>query len=137
MYGEKWVISRGSVIFAVTIAVALVGLTGCQTMAGWFGIASEQHVDDRIVEMQAQIDERMVEKQAQIDERMVGMQAQIDKYVVAADQLEGLIESLGEMAQTTEELESLASVLEERLVDLPDETIRQLVGVLQGYLDSK
>lgn len=118
------------------VVLATMVFSGCQTMAGWFGVASEPYVDERIDESQT----RMGEIEGQLNEmqsRLGEMQARVDESQVAAAQLEELIGSLETTVQTTEELKQLATVLEDRLSNLPDETIRQLVEVLQGYLESK
>ena len=112
--------------FAVLAVFALVVLSGCQSLAGSFGIATQQYVDDKMTETEGRLS-------AQIDEN----RSKLEKYETAADKLEELINSVEGAVRTTDELKQLAGVLEERLNSLPEETIRQLVDVLQQYLDEK
>lgn len=131
--------STGSrrIIVALVMAVVLVALSGCQTMAGWFGLATEQYVEEQMADVQTQVDSKMGTVQSDVDVKLGKVQTQIDEYAMTADQLEGLIGSLEESVRTTEELKQLAVVLEERLVNLPEETIKQLVDILQQYLESR
>ncbi len=116
--------------FRWTLAIlgvsALVVLSGCQSLAGTVGVATEQYVDDKIAETESRL-------AAQIDEN----RSKLEKYETTADKLEELINSVEGAVRTTDELKQLAGVLEERLNSLPEETIRQLVDVLQQYLDEK
>ncbi len=125
------------ILVTLIVAVILVALSGCQTMAGWFGLATEQFVEERVTVVQSQVDSKMGEVQSQVDDRVGEVSSRIDEYASTADQLEGLISSVEESVRTTAELKQLAVVLEERLVDLPEETIAQLVEILQQYLDGR
>ncbi len=113
-------------VFIVLTIVALSGLTGCASIAGTFGIASEQYVD-----------EKMSEAEGRLSSRIDDNRTKVDKYASTADQLEALIGSVEDAVRTTGELKQLAVVLEERLDNLPEETIQQLVEVLQQYLDAQ
>ncbi len=113
-------------VFIVLTIVALSGLTGCASIAGTFGIASEQYVD-----------EKMSEAEGRLSSRIDDNRTKVDKYASTADQLEALIGSVEDSVRTTDELKQLAVVLEERLYNLPEETIQQLVEVLQQYLDAQ
>ena len=113
-------------VFIVLTIVALSGLTGCASIAGTFGIASEQYVD-----------EKMSEAEGRLSSRIDDNRTKVDKYASTADQLEALIGSVEDAVRTTDELKQLAVVLEERLDNLPEETIQQLVEVLQQYLDAQ
>ena len=113
-------------VFIVLMIAAFSGLTGCASIAGTFGIASEQYVD-----------EKMSEAEGRLSPRIDDNRSKVDKYASTADQLEGLIGSVEDAVRTTAELKQLAVVLEERLNNLPEETIKQLVEVLQQYLDAQ
>lgn len=113
-------------ICIVLSVVVFSGLTGCASIAGTFGVASEQYVD-----------EKLSEAEGRLSTRIDGNQAKVDEFAATADQLEALIESVEDAVRTTDELKQLAVVLEERLNNLPVETIKQLVEVLQRYLDEQ
>ena len=61
----------------------------------------------------------------------------MDNYAATAARLEELIASMEGTVKTTDELKNLAVILEDRLEDLPKETIRQLVEILNNYLEGK
>ncbi len=106
--------------------VVVAGLTGCASIAGAFGIASERYVD-----------EKMNETEGRLSARIDDNQAKLDQYAATADRLDELIVSVENAVRTTDELKQLAAVFEERLNNLPEETIKQLVEVLQQYLDAQ
>ena len=110
----------------LSLVLLIVALSGCQTMAGWFGLATEQYVEEKMTEVQTQFDGQLVE-----------MKSQVDEYAATADKLEELIGSVETAVQTTEELKQLAVVLEDRLTNLPEETIKQLVEILQAHLEGR
>lgn len=110
----------------VFIVLAFVAVSGCASMAGTFGIASQEYVDEKLSEAEGRLAPR-------IDEN----RAKVDKFAATADQLEELIGSVESTVRTTAELKQLAVILEERLNNLPVETIKQLVDVLQQYLDAQ
>jgi len=116
---------QGAFLFAFVILSVFI-FSGCQSLAGTFGIATEQYVDEKVSESEGKLS-------AQVD----GNRSKIDTYAETADKLEELIGSVEDTVRTTEELKQLAVVLEERLNDLPKETITQLVDVLQQYLDAQ
>lgn len=65
------------------------------------------------------------------------MQSDMDLYTDTAAKLEDALVALEATVQKTQELSQLALVLEEKLINLPEETIQQLVTILQQYLDSR
>ena len=122
---NKW-INLCRTVFIVLMIAALSGLTGCASIAGTFGIASEKYVD-----------EKMSEADGRLSSRIDDNRTKVEKYASTADQLEALIGSVEDAVRTTDELKQLAVVLEERLNNLPEETIAQLVDVLQQHLDAQ
>lgn len=116
----------GRMFILLAVISAVVGLSGCASTAGTFGIASQKYVDEKMAEAETRL-------ASQIDAN----KAKVDKYAATADKLEALISSVEEAIRTTDELKRLAVVLEERLENLPQETIKQLVDILQQYLDER
>ena len=127
---------------AAVLTLLLVTL-GCSTIAGWMKVPSQEYVDDKFAQIEGKFGE--VEGQVgqvssdvgAVQEEVGQMKGTLDEFSVTADKLEELLVSFQETMRTTEELSRLAGVLEERLNDLPKETIGQLVEVLQSYLDSQ
>lgn len=116
---------HGLMMLAI-VTVMLLSFTGCGTMAGWVGIASKTYVDEQLMAAQ--------EEAAKNSSEIKAVQSKINEFQNTADQLEGLISSVEETVQATAELKALADILEQRLVNLPNETIRQLVSILDQYL---
>ena len=117
----------------VVMVVSLVAFSGCATLAGKVGIASEDYVT-------AQVEAARASLQMEIDttnKKLEAAQSEIDQYSQSASNLEQLIESMQRTVQTTDELKQLADVLKGRLENLPVETIRQLVTILEQYLEGK
>jgi len=110
----------------MVVLAALVAFPGCQSLAGTVGLATEQYVDEKVSEAETRLAAQVGENRSKIEE-----------YSATADKLTELIESVEGAVRTTEELKALAVVLEQRLNDLPKETITQLVEVLQQYLDTQ
>jgi hypothetical protein len=116
---------KGAILLLIGLT-AFISLNSCQSLAGTVGIATEEYVDERVSEAEGRLT-------AQIGDN----REEIDKFSATADKLEELIGSVEESVRTTEELKQLAVVLEDRLNNLPKETIEQLVEVLQQYLDAQ
>jgi septal ring factor EnvC (AmiA/AmiB activator) len=119
---------------ALIAVVAVAMMSGCATFGDLVGLASEEYVDERIAEVQAEMSGLSGEIE---DNRSKIAQAnsRLEDISVAADEVAHALESMESAVRTTEELKQLAVVLEERLADLPEQTIQQLVEVLQAYLD--
>lgn len=118
---------------ALVCIMLLILLSGCGTMAGWVGIASKKFVEEKMVTLQEQV-------QIEVDQsrsEMAQMRTVMDGFATTASMLEGALISFEQTVKTTEELSQLAGILEEKLVNLPKETIQQLVTILQQYLDSR
>ena len=124
----------------VAVAILSMFAVGCTTMARWMKVPSQEYVDERFSQFEGQFGEMTSETGEirqeinQVQEEVGQIRGSIDEFSATADKLEELLVSFQETMQTTEELSRLAGVLEERLNDLPKETIRQLVDVLQTYL---
>jgi hypothetical protein len=123
---------RGIKIGVVALIVFSI-LSGCASLAGTFGIASKQYVDEQLTVTRDELSTEIKSNSMEIGET----KGQLEKFSASATQLEGLIVSMEKTVETTEELKQLADVLEGRLANLPVETIRQLVGILDQYLEGK
>ncbi len=129
-------IANGKARYAALIvaAVLMLGLlSGCASLAGKFGIASQAYVDEQLAAARSDLQTEVEQTKQSVAEN----RSDIDKYAESAAQLEQLIDSVQRTVQTTDELKQLATVLETRLENLPVETIRQLVGILEQYLEGK
>lgn len=129
---------------AAVVLIVLV-LTGCAGMAMGVGIASQEYVDQKFAEIQGQVEgnldqtsqsitatnDKIDQTSSQIDRA----RTQIEQNTEIADNLQEALVAIQDTIQTTEELKQLAVVLEQQLIDLPEETMRKLVAILQDYLD--
>ncbi len=113
---------------------------GCTTIARWMKVPSQEYVDERFSQLEGQFGEvtsetgQIRQEINQVQEEVGQIRGSVDEVSATADKLEELLVSFQETMRTTDELSRLAGVLEERLNDLPKETIRQLVDILQAYL---
>lgn len=118
------------------VAFVFMGASGCATMGSWFGMASEEYVDEQVAAVQADV-LRNSESIRDNSESITAVGETVDEIVESAASVEEALISVEQAVTTTEELKQLADVLEDRLEDLPRETIRQLIGILETYLDSE
>jgi septal ring factor EnvC (AmiA/AmiB activator) len=119
--------------FVVLAVGIIILLSGCASLAGVFGVASESYVEEQLQSVRDEF-------QSQISDTQGGVSANrsaLSAYADTARQLEELIESIRNTVETTDELKRLADVLEQRFENLPVETIRQLVTILAEYLEGK
>ena len=120
-------------ILIILALFALIGFSGCASLAGTFGIATEEYVNEKMGEAETRLSSQVQANQSKIDAN----RSQLEEFAATADKLNELIVAMEESVQTTRELQQLAIILEERLENLPVETIRQLVDILQQYLDAQ
>ena len=126
-------------LLALGLSIAIL-VSGCASLAGVFGIASESYVEEQLTSVREEMQSEIADAQRGATEAKAAAdvnKSAIDEFAATADQLGILIESIQQTVETTEELKRLGAVLEERLVNLPVETIRQLVGILNEYLETK
>lgn len=120
------------------VALLAVTLSGCATMGGIVGIASEEYVDAQIAAAKTEIESEVQLNKASVDEVAADVEelsSEISMLVETAARVEDALTAVDEAVATTEELKQLADILEERLNTLPEETIRRLIQILQDHLD--
>jgi type IV pilus biogenesis protein CpaD/CtpE len=117
------------------IRIAVLSLAGASTllMAGcatteplWF-IATPGYVDSRIA-----LSEEAVRQE--YEQSIARLEAELADQRATAEELAALAEMIEEIDASNRELLGLAETLEDRLEDLPRETIAQLVEILEAYL---
>lgn len=109
------------VLFVIGFVVLI---SGCASLATRVGVASQEYVDQKLAEMQDQVGSEIAQSNREIT-----------RIGETADKMTAALQAVEEAVRTTEELKALAVVLEEKLATLPEETIRQLVEILQEYLE--
>jgi septal ring factor EnvC (AmiA/AmiB activator) len=132
----RTVIQRASIPAAIA---SLLLLAGCATMAGWVGIASEAQVEE--VEQKASATEtRLAATEAQLaaaNAEIDRLETELESYKERAGRLESLTDDLEDAIRSTRELEQLAEVMEARLQQLPQDTLRLLVEIIQKQLEDR
>lgn len=112
----------------VTIA-AVSFLAGCATTEPIWFIATPGYVESRIATSEEATRRSYEAEIAQV-------QSELESQREVASELAAMADIIAEVEQNNRELLALADVLEDRLQNLPTETIRQLVIILQEHLDS-
>jgi septal ring factor EnvC (AmiA/AmiB activator) len=113
--------------FSGLAVVALLLLGGCATMAGWVGIASEAQLEEQAATTEARL--------AQADTEIAQLKDELEAYNEKAGRLERLTEDLEKAIRSTQELQELAQVMEARLQEVPQDTLRLFVKIIVQYLE--
>jgi uncharacterized protein YlxW (UPF0749 family) len=111
------------------LVVASLLLGGCATMAGWVGIASEAQLEEQAASTEVRL--------AAADTEIAQLRADLELYDEKADRLESLTEDLEKAIRSTQELQELAQVMEARLQEVPQDTLRLLVEIIERYLQDQ
>ncbi|MBU8913326.1 MAG: hypothetical protein KOO61_04830 [Spirochaetales bacterium] len=112
---------------AFGLVVVLV-LAGCATTEPIWFVATPGYVEARLATSE---EATRVEYEAQIGR----LQDELNAQRAVSDELAALADVVGEIESSNQELLGLADGLEDRLAELPRETIRQLVEILQRHLE--
>lgn len=94
----------------ILLLMVLVLITGCST-TGFLGLAKESYAI------------QLGEENAQLKEELKNIKEDMEKVL--------------DLAEEIEDLEELTKDVESKLDDLPEETLRKIVLILQKYLDEK
>ena len=112
------------------VSIAFV-LSGCAS-TGFLGfLATTDSVDQQFAERDAAMREELEAQKAEID-RMSRDLKELEN--VKADAAEA-VEQASQSRQSIEELRSLIDDLESRLLDLPEQTLRRIIEILQASLE--
>jgi uncharacterized membrane protein (DUF106 family) len=115
-HGVSALLARLSASFLAGVLVA-----GCTTTS-FAGLARASYVDRVDASTQA----------AQKD--LAALQKQVDDVKAAADRMQELAAQMEQTQKATADLQQLARQVQERLSDLPRETLEMLVKSIQEYL---
>lgn len=110
--------------------VVLLMFGGCAS-TGFLGfLATTQYVDQHIAKAQQETDAKVAQTQDDVNK----LQSNVQNLDQLKAQLTGLIADLQKQKEETAQLQDLAKQVEARLNQLPVDTIRQIVLVLQDYV---
>ncbi len=112
------------------VSIAFI-FSGCAS-TGFLGfLATTDSVDQRIAERDAAVKEELEAQKAEIG-RMSRDLKELEN--VKADAAEA-VEQASQSRQSVEELRALIDDLESRLLDLPEQTLRRIIEILQASLE--
>ena len=112
----------------VAVAILVIMASSCaSTKPIWF-IATPAYVEAQIATSEDATRE-------EYDARIRQLEAELDSQKTVSSELAALAEVISEVESSNRELVRLADDLEDRLAELPGETIREIVEILQRYLD--
>ena len=113
------------------LILSLLWLVGC-TSTGFVGLAKESYAEG--IEKDAEITrEKVDDLKAEVKE----LQEDLEKMEDLSEELISLIKDLKEAKKDTEELKKLANIVEERLEELPVQTLEKLVDILNEYIQKE
>jgi hypothetical protein len=114
----------------IPVLSILFVFSGCAS-TGFLGfLATTESVDARIAERDAAMREELQRQKAEID-RVTRDLKELDG--LKADAVEAM-ENAAESRRSVEELRVLIADLESRIIDLPEQTVRMLIEILQASL---
>ncbi|MCK5153192.1 MAG: hypothetical protein KAQ93_02445 [Spirochaetales bacterium] len=126
----KWLMSTRNFIVVCFILAVIFFVSACAT-SGFLGfgdpLATSSYVDTAIAEMEQETERISIE----FDQ----MNAEIKAFTSLRNEIENIIATMEKTQKDTAELQNLADRVGERLEEMPNEMLRQLVEALQTYLE--
>lgn len=110
-------------------AVAFV-VVGCSTTKGFLGLATTGYVDQQ---MSAAVEQNK-KTVDQIESELQTLQGDVGKVKDQSDQINAILDELAQTKSSTEQLQKLATGVQDKLDALPRETLMQLADLIQKAL---
>jgi septal ring factor EnvC (AmiA/AmiB activator) len=111
------------------VSIAFV-LSGCAS-TGFLGfLATTDSVDQQIAERDAAVRKELEAQKAEIDR----MSKNLEELETLRDDTKEAVEQASQSRQSIEELRALIDDLESKLLDLPEQTLRRIIEILQASL---
>jgi hypothetical protein len=121
----------------ILLLVTLGLLAACNTTQPVGFIATPGYVDAQIAAseeaMRLEYESLLVQK----DREIARLQRELEDQRVVADELAGLADLIRDVDASNRELQELASEVEVRLQDIPNETLEILVEILSRHLEGQ
>ena len=128
----------------LAIIVTWLLLAACAS-GSFLGLATSSYVDEQLAVTRTEVDASVHGLDSQLRGELSSLQEEVVERArkSAVDvqrvddltvELEALLSTIRENEQATQELQQLATVVAQRLDDLPTETLRRLVDILQMSL---
>lgn len=111
------------------VSIAFV-LSGCAS-TGFLGfLATTDSVDQQIAERDAAVRKELEAQKAEIDR----MSKNLEELETLRDDTKEAVEQASQSRQSIEELRALIDDLESKILDLPEQTLRRIIEILQASL---
>jgi outer membrane murein-binding lipoprotein Lpp len=121
-------------VLAIIAAIAAsLALAGCAS-GSFLGLATSAHVDEQFATSTAERDAALQALEGTLSGELSSLQVDVQRVDELTRELEILLATIRENERATQELQQLATVVASRLEELPTETLRRLVEILQGSL---
>ncbi len=116
-------------------ALAIMSLSACAS-GSFLGLATSAYVDEQLEATRAEVEAAREDMSGQLQAEISTVRFDVDRVDELTRDLEQLLATIRENERATQELQQLATVVASRLDELPTETLRRLVEILQRNLEA-
>ena len=116
-------------------ALAILSLSACAS-GSFLGLATSAYVDEQLAATKGEVESARQELRSQLQTELSTVRVDVDRVDELTRELEQLLATIRENERATQELQQLATVVASRLEELPTETLRRLVEILQSHLEA-
>ena len=115
--------------------LAILSLSACAS-GSFLGLATSAYVDEQLAAARGEVEAARQVLSSQLQSELATVQVDVDRVDELTRELEQLLATIRENERATQELQQLATVVASRLEELPTETLRRLVEILQAHLET-
>ena len=116
-------------------ALAIMSLSACAS-GSFLGLATSAYVDEQLEATRAEVEAAREDMSGQLQAELSTVRVDVDRVDELTRDLEQLLATIRENERATQELQQLATVVASRLDELPTETLRRLVEILERNLEA-
>ncbi len=116
-------------------ALAIMSLSACAS-GSFLGLATSAYVDEQLEATRAEVEAAREDMSGQLQAEISTVRFDVDRVDELTRDLEQLLATIRENERATQELQQLATVVASRLDELPTETLRRLVEILERNLEA-
>ena len=116
-------------------ALAIMSLSACAS-GSFLGLATSAYVDEQLEATRAEVEAAREDMSGQLQAELSTVRFDVDRVDELTRDLEQLLATIRENERATQELQQLATVVASRLDELPTETLRRLVEILERNLEA-
>ena len=111
-----------------------MSLSACAS-GSFLGLATSAYVDEQLEATRAEVEAAREDMSGQLQAELSTVRFDVDRVDELTRDLEQLLATIRENERATQELQQLATVVASRLDELPTETLRRLVEILERNLE--